>query len=42
MPAMEHFGLGSGTARASFALYNSFTDVDALVAATEHACRMFQ
>jgi cysteine desulfurase/selenocysteine lyase len=42
MPAMEHFGLASGTARAAFALYNNHHDVDALVAATRGVCRMFQ
>ena len=31
MPLMTHLGI-PGTARASFALYNSFDDVDALVA----------
>jgi cysteine desulfurase/selenocysteine lyase len=42
MPAMEHFGLASGTVRASFALYNGRADVDALAAATAQACRMFR
>ncbi len=42
MPAMEHFGLPGGTARASLALYNNRADIDALVSATQNACRMFQ
>lgn len=40
-PAMAHFGL-SGTARASFALYNTEDDVARLVAATERAVQMLR
>lgn len=40
MPLMTRFGL-PGTARASFALYNSRDDVDALVAALLKARRLF-
>jgi cysteine desulfurase/selenocysteine lyase len=41
MPAMQHFDLPAGTARASFAFYNTFDDVDALVAATREVVRVF-
>lgn len=40
MPLMTRFGL-PGTARASFALYNTTQDVDALVAALHKARRLF-
>jgi len=41
MPVMEQFGV-AGTARASFALYNTRGDVDALVAGIDHVQRMFR
>ena len=41
MPRMERFGI-AGTARASFALYNTREEVDALVAGIEEVRRMFQ
>jgi cysteine desulfurase/selenocysteine lyase len=41
MPVMERFGV-AGTARASFALYNTRDDVDALVAGIERVRRMFR
>lgn len=40
MPLMTHYGL-PGTARASFALYNTHDDVDALVAGLLKARRLF-
>lgn len=40
MPVMERFGI-SGTARASFALYNTFDEIDALAAGIERVQRMF-
>lgn len=40
MPLMTRFGL-PGTARASFALYNSIEDIDTLVAALHKARRLF-
>lgn len=40
MPLMTRFGL-PGTARASFALYNTLADVDALVAGLHKARRLF-
>lgn len=40
MPVMKRFGI-SGTARASFALYNTRADIDALVAGIESARRLF-
>ena len=40
MPLMTHFGL-PGTARASFALYNTKEDVDALMAGLHKARRLF-
>ena len=40
MPLMTRFGI-PGTARASFALYNSFEDVDALVASLKKAQKLF-
>jgi len=40
MPIMTHFGI-PGTARASFALYNSLADVDALVDAIGKAQSLF-
>lgn len=41
MPVMQRFGL-SGTARASFALYNTRAEVDALVAALHQVTEIFQ
>jgi cysteine desulfurase / selenocysteine lyase len=41
MPVMERFGV-AGTARASFALYNTREDVDALVAGIHRVQRMFR
>ena len=41
MPAMQHFDLPAGTARASFAFYNTFDDVDTLVAGTREVVRIF-
>ena len=40
MPLMTRFGI-PGTARASFAMYNSFDDVDALVASLKKAQKLF-
>ncbi len=40
MPVMERFGL-AGTARASFAFYNTVAEIDQLVAAVQVARRMF-
>src|SRR5690606_18632710 len=40
MPLMTYLGI-PGTARASFAFYNSFEDVDALVASLEKAQTLF-
>jgi cysteine desulfurase / selenocysteine lyase len=40
MPLMQRYGI-PGTARASFALYNTREDVDALVAGVEEARRLF-
>ena len=40
MPVMEFFDVPA-TARASFAFYNTFEEVDRLAAAVEHARRMF-
>jgi len=40
MPVMERFGL-PGTARASFAFYNTIAEIDRLVAAVRVAQRMF-
>jgi len=40
MPVMDRFGV-AGTARASFALYNTREDVDALVAGVHRVQRMF-
>jgi cysteine desulfurase/selenocysteine lyase len=41
MPVMQRFGL-SGTARASFALYNTREEVDALVTGLRKVAEMFQ
>ncbi|MBS1230802.1 MAG: cysteine desulfurase [Proteobacteria bacterium] len=41
MPVMQRFGL-SGTARASFALYNTRAEVDTLVAALHQVTEIFQ
>jgi cysteine desulfurase/selenocysteine lyase len=40
MPLMQRFGI-SGTARASFALYNDREDVDQLVAALQKVRKLF-
>jgi cysteine desulfurase/selenocysteine lyase len=40
MPVMHRFGI-AGTARASFALYNTRDEVDALIAGIDQARRMF-
>ena len=40
-PLMRRLGV-SATARASFYLYNTFEDVDRLVAALQHARKIFQ
>lgn len=40
MPLMERFGI-PGTVRASFAVYNTFEEVDAFVAALERVVSMF-
>ncbi|HRL22207.1 cysteine desulfurase [Alcaligenes sp. SDU_A2] len=40
MPLMTRFGI-PGTARASFALYNDFADIDALVASLRKAQKLF-
>jgi len=40
MPLMTRLGI-SGTARASFALYNNYEDIDALVASIEKAQKLF-
>ena len=41
MPVMAQFGV-AGTARASFALYNTHDEIDALVASVERVRRMFR
>lgn len=41
MPIMQHFGI-AGTARASFAFYNTRQEIDALVAALHKVQEMFQ
>ena len=41
MPLMQRYGI-AGTARASFALYNTTADIDALVAGIEEARRIFR
>lgn len=41
MPVMQRFGI-AGTARASFALYNTRDEVDALIAGIDEVRRMFQ
>ena len=41
MPAMEHFGMPAGTARASFALYNTLEEAERFVDGVAHAQRMF-
>ena len=41
MPLMQRYGI-AGTARASFALYNTTADIDALVAGIEEAKRLFR
>jgi cysteine desulfurase / selenocysteine lyase len=41
MPVMDRFGI-SGTARASFALYNTRSEVDALAAGIEHVRKLFR
>jgi cysteine desulfurase/selenocysteine lyase len=42
MPAMEHFGLPSGTARASFAFYNTVQEVEQFVQAVHRVQEMFR
>ncbi len=42
MPLLRELGYVNGTTRASFALYNAETDVDALVAGVEKAKRIFR
>jgi cysteine desulfurase/selenocysteine lyase len=39
-PIMQHFGVAA-TARASFAFYNTFEEIDVLVASLHKVCRMF-
>jgi cysteine desulfurase/selenocysteine lyase len=41
MPVMAQFGV-AGTARASFALYNTLDEIDALVSGIEKVRRMFR
>jgi cysteine desulfurase/selenocysteine lyase len=41
MPVMEFFGVPA-TARASFGLYNTRTEIDALMDALLHAIRMLR
>jgi len=41
MPVMDHFGIG-GTARASFALYNSRADVDRLIEGIESVRKLLE
>jgi cysteine desulfurase/selenocysteine lyase len=42
MPAMQHFGLPSGTARASFAFYNTVEEVDRFVDGVRRVQEIFQ
>lgn len=42
MPAMQQFGLASGTARASFAFYNTLEEVEQLVEGVHRVQEMFQ
>jgi cysteine desulfurase/selenocysteine lyase len=42
MPAMEHFGLPGGTARASFAFYNTLEEIDQLSEAVRRVRELFQ
>jgi cysteine desulfurase/selenocysteine lyase len=42
MPAMQHFGLPSGTARASFALYNTLEEVEQFVEGVRRVQEMFR
>lgn len=42
MPAMLRFGLPAGTARASFAFYNTHAEVDALAESVRRVQRIFQ
>jgi cysteine desulfurase/selenocysteine lyase len=42
MPAMQHFGLPGGTARASFAFYNTVAEVERFVAAVQRVYEIFQ
>ncbi len=41
MPAMQHFGLPSGTARASFAFYNTLEEVDRFVDSVRRVQEIF-
>ncbi len=42
MPAMQHFGLPSGTARASFAFYNTLEEVEQFVEGVRRVQEMFR
>jgi cysteine desulfurase/selenocysteine lyase len=42
MPAMQHFALPSGTARASFAFYNTVEEVEQFVRGVQRVQEMFQ
>jgi len=42
MPAMQHFGLASGTARASFAFYNTLEEVEQFVEGVRRVQEMFR
>ena len=42
MPAMQQFGLASGTARASFAFYNTLEEVERLVEGVRRVQELFQ
>jgi cysteine desulfurase/selenocysteine lyase len=41
MPLMEYYGLPGGTARASFAFYNTLEEVEQLFAALQKIQRLF-
>jgi cysteine desulfurase/selenocysteine lyase len=42
MPAMQHFGLSGGTARASFAFYNTLEEVERFVDGVRRVYEIFQ
>ena len=42
MPAMQHFGLPGGTARASFAFYNTVEEVERFVDGVRQVYEIFQ